>query len=83
MEPQYKQVLVSLMIGAKATQRGAVRAVLHLGTKILLSVEKYMSIHFQGKMSAIFQWKGKTLTASGIRNKSCVNCLAADFRRRK
>lgn len=34
-------------------------------------------------MSAISQWKGKILTASGIRNKSGVNRLATDFRRRK
>lgn len=47
------------MIGAKAAQRGIVTAVLHLGTKILLSVEKYMLIHFQGKNASYIPAEGK------------------------
>lgn len=47
------------MIGTKATQKGAVLAVLHIGTKILLSVEKYMLIHFQGKNVSYIPVEGK------------------------
>lgn len=67
---------------AKATQRGAVTAVSHLGTKILLSVGKHMLIHFQGENVSYIPVEEKN-TASGIRNKSDVNCLAEDFGRRK
>lgn len=42
------------MLGAKATWRGAVIAVLHPGTKTLLSVEKYMLINFPGEKCQLY-----------------------------